>query len=124
MAADPADPTETDHQIASCTLDRTARAEQEARYRSLAGAVSRIDRTTHALTVQFDERLDRALLGHALDVERRCCPFFVLRFDDAHRRLTVGVRRADDAPALDVLAAAFTPTSATGRTPQPWVPSS
>lgn len=103
--------TAVDRHIASCALDRSARAEQQARYRCLAGAVSQVDRNAQTLVVQFDERLDRALLERTLAIERRCCPFFAFRFDDHRRRLTVGVRDADQAPALDVIAAAFTPTS-------------
>lgn len=98
--------------IASCALDPAARAAQRARYRRLAGALSRLERGPEMLTVDFDARLDRDLLEHTLWIERQCCPFFVFRFDAGRRRLTVSVREAEQAPALDVLAMAFTPSSA------------
>lgn len=108
MPANQTEPSVTDDPIASCALDPTARNQQEARYRSLANAVGRVDRTAELLTVRFDERLDHDLLEQALAVERECCPFFVFQFDGRDRRLTISVREADQTPALEVLATAFT----------------
>jgi hypothetical protein len=116
MAAAPTDQTKTtttsttttNPPIPSCTLDHAAGISQAARYRTLSSAVSRIHRSADTLTVQFDEHLDRVLLEQTLAVERQCCGFFVFRLDNDERRLMIGVRDAAQAPALDVLATAFT----------------
>ncbi len=94
--------------IASCTLDRTARSQQERRYRSLSASVIRIERSASTVAVTFDESLNEDLLEQALDVERECCSFFQLDFDRRRRRLAISVSEIDQTPGLDVLAAAFT----------------
>lgn len=110
MTACPTDPTETEApsaSIPSCALDQTAWQAQYARYRSLANTVSRLERHPEMLTVQFDEHLDNDVLEQTLTVERKCCSFFVFRFDDPERRLTIGVCQPDQAPALDAMATVF-----------------
>ena len=92
----------------SCALDHVARGEQLLRYRQLAGAVARLDRTADRLIVSFDEHLDRGLLERTLAVERECCPFFTFSLDPRARRLHVGVTDAEATPALDAIARALT----------------
>lgn len=94
-------------QIPSCALDPVARREQQARYRQLAGAVTRIDPRPDRVIVTFDAHLDPALLERTLAVERECCPFFVFGADSAKRRLEISVRQPEQLPALALLAAAF-----------------
>jgi hypothetical protein len=102
------DPIRVDLPIASCALDRTGLHAQYARYQRLSAAVTHRERVPEMLTVQFDERLDRDLLEETLAVERECCPFFVFDFNDRELRLAIGVRQAQQSPALDALATAFT----------------
>lgn len=93
--------------IPMCALDDAGRRQQQTRYARLAASVSRLDRTPAAVAVQFDEHLDRNLLEQALAVERECCPFFVLEFDEGRRHLRVTVREAEQRPALEAIAAAL-----------------
>jgi hypothetical protein len=95
--------------IPSCALDRTGVDAQQARYRRLAETVSTVERTTQTVIVRFGPSLDRDLLTETLDVERACCPFFSFDVDDVQRTIRIGVDRADQAPALDVLASALAP---------------
>lgn len=66
-----------------------------------------IRRERHALIVDFAPELDREALRELMAVERECCPFFALRFDDRRRRLHVGVERAEQAGALEAIEGAF-----------------
>ena len=56
------------------------------------------------MRVRFDASLDRDLLDDTVRIERACCPFFAIAFDERARRLTISVAGLDHAPALDALA--------------------
>jgi hypothetical protein len=90
-----------------CALDRAGVRDQGARYARLAPSVAAITREPEALTVEFGPELDGDLLEEALAVERRCCPFFTLDYDEPQGRLRASVSDADHAPALDALADAL-----------------
>jgi hypothetical protein len=94
-------------ELPSCALDDAGLREQRARYRALSASVTRLDRTADTVLIEFDEGLDRTTLDRALAVERQCCPFFTLEFDESKRLLRVGVREAAQLPALDAIAAAL-----------------
>jgi hypothetical protein len=89
--------------IAQCDLDPPGLAAQRERYRRLAGSVTGLERRPGRLLVRFGPDVDAALLEEMLAAERRCCPFFRLRFEPSGRRLEIGVDRAEDDPALDAL---------------------
>ena len=91
----------------SCSLDTNGLRDQGARYARLATAVAAIEREPTALAVAFTSAVDRALLEEALEVERRCCPFFTLHYDISARRLRASVADPEHAPALDALASAL-----------------
>ena len=88
-----------------CALDATGARGQGARYARLATAVAAVEREPGSLTVSFTPDVDRDLLDETLAVERRCCPFFELEYDDGERRLHASVSAAEHRPALDALAA-------------------
>ncbi len=89
--------------VPQCALEGDAREQQLSRYRRLAESVSTLERTNSAITVRFDVSVDRELLDHTLGVERACCPFFAIAFDERDGRLTIGVAQPDEVPALDAL---------------------
>ena len=93
--------------LAECRLDVPALREQRDRYRRLGAHVEHVERAPGRVAVEFDSAVDIALVQYTLAVERECCPFFVLEWDGDARRLTVGVERADQAPALEAIASAF-----------------
>jgi hypothetical protein len=93
--------------VPSCALDEVGRREQGARYARLAASVAGLDRGPDTVLVRFDETVDRTLLEGTLAVERECCPFFTFRFEEASRRLEIGVERPEQRPALAVLAEAL-----------------
>jgi hypothetical protein len=90
--------------VPQCALEGDAREQQLSRYRRLAGSVTALERTNSAMTVRFEDSVGRELLDHTLRVERSCCPFFAIAFDERGRRLTIGVAEPDQVPALDALA--------------------
>ena len=100
--------------VPSCALNAAGLERQRARYRRVAPAVLRVTRGEQVLSVDFTTSLDRQALEELIAVERECCPFFTFGFDQRGRRLEVGVRGADQAPALDAIATAFSAKPAAG----------
>ena len=93
--------------IPSCALDEAGLADQRARYARLAPDVSHVEREAEAVVIEFREQFDRQTLTEALAVERRCCPFFLVEFDESRRRLRATVREPEQIPALEGLAMAL-----------------
>ena len=104
-------PIELPMVIADCGLDQVQLAEQLARYRRLGALATACDRSALALTVSFalDAEPEPALLRETIAVERECCSFFALGYDQTQRRLTVSVKDATRRPALDAIEAAIRP---------------
>jgi hypothetical protein len=94
-------------QVPSCALDRQGLEAQRARHRRLAPSVLNVAREEDLLVVDFAAGFDRHALDELIAVERRCCPFFSLSFDEGSRRLAVGVRDPEAAAALDAIAGEF-----------------
>ena len=84
----------------SCSLDSDGRAEQLARYASLAPNVRAAERDALVLDVRFDAGVDRALLDELVAVERECCPFLTIEVSE--ERLAISVEQHEDTPMLDV----------------------
>ncbi len=97
----------TELPIAACRLDAEGARRQAERYRALASHAEGLSRHPGALVARFDATVDRDLVARALAVERECCPFFELGYDEAARRLEISVADGDLEPALDALAAAL-----------------
>ena len=91
-------------EISGCSLDQAGVRDQRARYARVAASVTSLVREEEALLVEFGPDLDRATLEEALAVERECCPFFRLAFDQSQRRLRVAVEGREHLPALDAIA--------------------
>jgi hypothetical protein len=50
-----------------------------------------IERTPRRFVAELGEDVDAELVAEAIAIERECCPFFVLTWEPAQRRLTVAV---------------------------------
>lgn len=94
-------------QIPSCALEEQGLEHQRERHRRLAPAVTLMKREREILVIDFAEGLDHQALEELIAVERECCPFFTFDFDESSRRLEVGVREPEAAPALEAIADVF-----------------
>jgi hypothetical protein len=88
----------------ACSLQGAEIDEQRRRHEALGRSASAVEREATAIHVSFGESLDREVLDEMIRVERACCPFFLIDYDDAERRLSVAVDDPRMAPALDVIA--------------------
>lgn len=93
--------------VAECRLDLAGLREQRDRYRALQAHVERLERDRGRLRVSFSTGVARGRIAEAVAVERECCPFFVLSYDESRRRLTVTVEDERQEAALDALRFAF-----------------
>ena len=102
--------------IPSCTLAPAGVGPQISRYRQLAAHVTRIERNTGEVRVEFDERVPDGLLAQTLEVERECCSFLELTYDSGSRSLAVTVAEVAHGPSLEPLAMLLTPPAPRART--------
>jgi hypothetical protein len=93
--------------VPSCSLTKAGLEGQRRRQARLAPHIRRRALTGNTLLVVFDEGLDRATLEEMVAIERECCPFFELSFDEGSHALTIAVGEADHLPALAALARAL-----------------
>jgi hypothetical protein len=66
-----------------------------------------VERGARRLVVELGGGVDPELVEELVAVERACCPFFELRWEADISRLSIGVSRAEDEPALTALAFAL-----------------
>jgi len=97
----------TELPLAACRLDAEGARQQAGRYRALAAHAEVVSRGPGTLVARFDSAVDKDLLAETLAVERDCCPFLELDYDEADRRLEISVGDRDLEPALDALATAL-----------------
>jgi hypothetical protein len=90
----------------TCSLDAHALQEQLARFEEIGAHALWTRRHPTELTVVLDTELDDTLLQRTLDVERACCPFFALIWDEHRRELTVAAHPRHE-PVLDRVASAL-----------------
>jgi hypothetical protein len=91
----------------SCALDEAGLRLQLERYRRAGRGARLIERTRRRLVAELDAGADAALIEQAVAIERECCPFFVLDWEAARRRLTVSVSDVEHEPALGAIAFAL-----------------
>lgn len=96
--------------VAGCGLDQAGLNEQLARYRRLGTGAMVTRRSPLELAVDFAAEPDRGLLDTTIEVERGCCSFFALQYDEAARRLSVAVADPERRAALDAIQAALSVT--------------
>lgn len=92
-----------------CRLDRPALQTQLARYGELSRHVEGLRRAPGLLEVCFRPEVDAGLLAEAIAVERECCPFFELSYDEGDGRLSITVADPGHDSALDGLRLALSP---------------
>jgi len=73
------------------------------RYRVVGDGAEVLEWTAQRRTVRLAKSVPESLIERVMQVERECCPFFVLSWDRASRRLTLSVTAIDQEPALDAL---------------------
>jgi catechol 2,3-dioxygenase-like lactoylglutathione lyase family enzyme len=93
---------------AACSLGNEDLDVQRARFGELAAHVTGLERTGPRLVAELDDAVDEVALGELMAVERGCCPFFRLEYDEDARRLAVSVSDPDQEPALDSIEEALT----------------
>jgi hypothetical protein len=93
----------------ACQLDESGLRDQLGRYQRISAHTQSIERGPRQVVARFDADLRTESLLHALEIERRCCPFIVTDYDPADRRLTLTVRDPREDPALDALFDALRP---------------
>ena len=91
----------------SCALDEAGLSKQYERYREVGLGARVLERCRRRLAVDLDERVDPKLVAELLAVERECCPFLELGWEQSAQRLTVAVSHAEHEPALDAIAFAL-----------------
>jgi hypothetical protein len=89
--------------IAECRLDIDGLRGQRNRYRALGAHATSARRQRQQLEVHFDAGVDVDLLVEAIDVERRCCPFFEMQLQLERRELVITVAHPEQDPALDAV---------------------
>jgi hypothetical protein len=104
-------PLADERPIAECKLDLEGLREQRERYGRLSAALEEIERRPGELVARFSPALDDELLAETLAIERECCAFFRIAYDDSERELSVRVDDPDLDPTLDALRDSLTQSS-------------
>jgi hypothetical protein len=90
----------------ACALDEAGLEEQLARFGRIGRHAVWARRLPTELTVLLDADVDDELIRETLAIERECCPFFALSWNDARRELTIAARD-NHAPVLEQITRAL-----------------
>lgn len=96
---------------AGCTLPDGQLTQQLARYRQLGSTALSVEQHNLALTVTFSPEVNLELLRETIAIERGCCSFFTLAYDEPDRRLSITVADPGSVDALRPLLSALTEPS-------------
>jgi hypothetical protein len=91
----------------SCALDEAGMRMQRERYRVVGADARLVERSASRLVVEIDGQVAVARVEEVIAVERECCPFFMLDWEQDARRLTVSGSQAEHEPALNAIAFAL-----------------
>jgi hypothetical protein len=91
----------------TCSLDRASLDEQLGRYRAVGQDAVCLSRTETRLALTVNERVPNRAVDELIAVENRCCPFFALDWEPAHRRLAISVHAPEHAGALEAIVLAL-----------------
>ena len=91
----------------SCTLDAEGGIAQAERYRRVGAGAELLASEPLAIVARLTESVDPKLVEELVAIERDCCPFFEIGWDEADRTLSFAVTKAEDGPALDAIAYAL-----------------
>src|SRR5271167_3576797 len=89
-----------------CALDDAALNAQLDRYRTIGAGAEVLEHDRRRVVIRVSPAAT-GLAGEAVDVERRCCPFFGIDWRPEQRRLAVSVDRAENEVALAAIAQAL-----------------
>ena len=87
----------------SCSLDEPGALEQVGRYRAIGAGAAVMRRKPGLLVVELDGVIEPALVEETIELERRCCPFFVIEYLAHARRVTFSVDSPAQQAALDAI---------------------
>jgi hypothetical protein len=90
--------------VSGCLLSAGELGEQRARAALLRPAVLGVSSSPGALSVSFSPDVDSEVLATLIAVERECCSFLAIDYDERERVLRIG---GDDPSVLDGLASFF-----------------
>jgi hypothetical protein len=90
----------------TCSLDEADLGTQLARYRSAGRGADIVEQSPARLVVRVGA-ISHVAVEELIAVERRCCPFFDLKWEPTERRLSISVSRREDEPALESIADAL-----------------
>ena len=91
----------------SCSLDAAGLEAQASRYRRAGDGALVVAREPRRFEVVLGPDTDGDEVAELVAVERECCPFFEIGWVPEERRLSFGVSRDEDAPALEAIAYAL-----------------
>lgn len=92
---------------ASCSLDDFELGEQGARYRAAGRGALIVERCPRKLVIRVSDQVQDEVVEELIAVERGCCPFFDLNWDEAERRLAIAVPDAAHESALEAIVSAL-----------------
>jgi hypothetical protein len=87
----------------TCSLDEAGLRAQLARYRSVGAGADLLERSRRRLVIRVGELVSDLLVEQLVAVERRCCHFFDLGWEQRPRLLSISVSRPQEEPALDAI---------------------
>ena len=91
----------------SCSLNEAQLVEQLAGYARAGRGAEVIERERRRRVIRVGSDVPESLILRLIEVERGCCPFFEMVWDDASRRLAIEVPDSDHEPALDAIVSAL-----------------
>jgi hypothetical protein len=92
---------------AACSLDDAELPGQLARYRAVGAGADLLQRSRQRLVIRVGDPVSDLGVEELIAVERHCCPFFELAWEQTRRRLSISVSRTEEEPALDAIAYAL-----------------
>jgi len=91
----------------ACSLNAADLAAQLERYRAIGRLAAAIEHDPGRVLVRFADDPPSALIERTLEVERGCCPFFVIDYDPVTRHLAISADDLDRRPAVGAIARAL-----------------
>jgi hypothetical protein len=91
----------------SCSLNEAQLAAQLAGYARAGRGAEVIERERRRRVIRVGSDVPESLILRLIEVERGCCPFFEMVWDEASRRLAIEVPDSDHEPALEAIVSAL-----------------
>ena len=82
-------------------------AEQLAGYARAGRGAEMIERERRRRVLRVGPDVPESLILRLIEVERGCCPFFEMVWDEGSRRLAIEVPDSDHEPALEAIVSAL-----------------